>query len=309
VTKPASGIHVPRANAEEESEKRPEGQTNELAELKKALQTEIKKRRRAEKALRHRQSTLQHSHEELRELTSQRDEAEESLRENHTLLQRKQKELGALAARLLTAQEEERKRIARELHDDLIQKLAVLAIRTEWLEKHLPASPELTRQQLRSLSGRVAELSAEVRRMAQQLHPSILEDLGLAVALRSYIDQFSKREGVRVEFTNRELPETLPPDISSCLYRVAQESLRNAAKHAHTKEVMVTLALSNSGLSLSVKDKGVGFDPDSVIGGGGLGLVSMRERVRLLNGSFSLSSYRGTGTEVLAWIPLPGGGV
>ena len=139
------------------------------------------------------------------------------------------------------------------------------------------------------------------------LHPSILEDLGLAVALRSYANSFTDREGITVKVGTGDLPESLPQDISSCLYRVAQESLRNVAKHADAKEVVLTLAHSGNGICLSVQDSGVGFDPDSVTGKGGLGLVSMRERVRLVNGSFSVSSHAGSGTEVAVWIPLPGG--
>jgi signal transduction histidine kinase len=281
-----------------------EQQTDELAEAYKGLRAEIKEPREAEEALRQSQSQsiLRHAHAHLMSLLDQRERADVALRESHRLLQLKQEELRALAGQLITVQEEERKRLARELHDGLNQKLAFLAMRIEWLEQHLPASPELTREQLRSLSSRVVELSGDVRRLAHQLHPSILEDLGLAVALRSYANSFSDREGITVRVTTRDLPESLPKDLSSCLYRVAQESLRNVAKHAHTKEVVLTLAASG-------QDSGVGFEPDSVMGKGGLGLISMRERVRLVNGNFSVNSHAASGTEVAVWIPLPGGGL
>jgi signal transduction histidine kinase len=271
------------------------------------MRTQVKEREKAEEALRESQKSLHLSYDHVNDLISQREQAEEALRESHNLLRRKHEELRSLTARLLTAHEEEGKRVARELHDDLIQKLAVLAIRIEWLEHHLPDSPQLTREQLRSLSRRVAEVTADVRRMARQLHPSILEDLGLAAAIQSYANHFAKRERVTVKFTARDLPESLSQDISLCLYRVAQESLSNVAKHARTKEAAITVASSQDGVSLSVKDAGVGFNPGSVTGKGGLGLISMQERVRLVNGNLSVSSRRGSGTEVSVWIPLNGG--
>jgi PAS domain S-box-containing protein len=243
----------------------------------------------------------------MRDITAYK-RAEEEIKTAHAALERNREELTALAARLLTAQEEERRRVSRELHDDISQKLALLMVEIETLERNLPVSHLQILEQLRSFRERAAGLSDDVRNLAYRLHPSILEDLGLAVAMRSYAMDFSAREGIRVHLTQKKLPDTLPQEIASCLYRVMQESLRNAAKHAQTQRVTVMLTGSSHSIRLSIRDWGVGFDPDnSKVRRSGLGLIGMEERVQLMNGTFDLHSSPGRGTQVVVRLPLPEG--
>jgi PAS domain S-box-containing protein len=234
--------------------------------------------------------------------------AEDALRASEAALRHSQDTLRALTARLISAQEEERRRLARELHDELNQRLTVLAIEAAKLEPQLSSSPDLVRERLEWLQEQLGNLSEEVRLLSHQLHPAVLDYLGLGTALEAECDGFSKREGIPVNFRRESVPESLPEEVSLCLYRVAQEGLKNVAKHAHATEVTVTLAGTEEGVLLSVCDSGVGFDPESVTGKGGLGLVSMEERVRLVNGSLSVTFRPAEGTEVVARIPLPRGG-
>ena len=235
---------------------------------------------------------------------TERKRAEAALRASETMARRSQEELRALTARVLHAQEEERKRLSRELHDDLNQRLAMLAVEVETLEQELPTSADPLRSRLRSLRGHVAELSDDVRRTAYQLHPSTLEHLGLAAALKSYCADFSRTEGIQVHFEQRRLPESIPDDVALCLYRVAQESLGNVAKHSGARVAAVILAGAKGSLHLKVSDAGKGFDPVAVKGRGGLGIVGMEERVRLLAGSFSIEARPKKGTEIDVHIPL-----
>ncbi|PYT25898.1 MAG: hypothetical protein DMG58_23455, partial [Acidobacteria bacterium] len=207
--------------------------------------------------------------------------------------------------RLITAHEEERRKISRELHDALNQDVAMLEIAVDSLEKNLPADPDQTRQQLRSLCTRVSGISNDVRRIAYQLHPSILDDLGLTAALRSYVDELSKQDGIAVKFSARDIPETLPPTVALTLYRVAQEALLNVVKHAGTHQAAVVLTYHDGTVQLTVRDKGAGFDRERVRGNGSLGLVSMEERARLVNGQLQIRSRPGEGTRVEVTIPLP----
>ena len=233
---------------------------------------------------------------------TERQRAEAELHENAVALGRNQEALRALTAQLIHAQEEERKRIARELHDDLNQKLAVLGMELGKLEQPL-RFPDQLPERLRSLQDSLGNLSDDVRNMAYRLHPATLEYLGLEAALRSECAQFSEREGLEVEFTSRNLPDSFSEDVSLCLYRVAQESLWNIAKHAAAGKVRVTLAGEENGSRFCVEDTGGGFDPEQAKDNGGLGLVSMEERVRLVKGSLTVQSKPGHGTRVEVWVP------
>jgi two-component system CheB/CheR fusion protein len=231
--------------------------------------------------------------------------AESSLRESEVDLRQSREELRELAARLLTTQEEERRRVSRELHDDLNQKLAMLEVDVDRLGQRVAASPEIGAD-VQSLRDRVAEVSNDIRRVAYELHPSILDHLGLGVALRSYCSEFSKREGIKVKFSVQDQPESVREEVALCLYRVTQESLRNVAKHASAKTASVALAAGGDRLHLCVRDNGVGFDPTAKHKGG-IGLLSMKERVRLVDGQFTLKSSRGHGTRIDIWAPLSKG--
>lgn len=209
-----------------------------------------------------------------------------------------------LSARLATAQEEERWRISRELHDDLTQRLAGLAMEIGSLVAKRLTSATLLKEDLRALQSRVVQAAEVARHIAHKLHPSELDDLGLVAALRSYCEDFGRREGIEVEFLSQNVPKELKREIASCLYKVTQESLSNSSRHAAAKSVSVTLAGTADRISLSVKDRGVGFRTQSPGTHVGLGILSMKERVGLLHGTFGIASEPGHGTEITAEIPL-----
>jgi len=219
-------------------------------------------------------------------------------------LQQSRQELRALAGRLINAQEEERKRISRELHDDLSQKLAMLAFDTSSLLQAPPASVDEIKEPLRNLQVRVVQLSQDVRRISHQLHPSILEDLGLTAALGELCEEFSAREGIEAQFEQEAMPKALPADVASCLYRVAQEALHNVSKHARANRVRLKIRGSPEGIHLSIHDTGVGFDSASASSRDALGIVSMKERVQLVRGEFSIHSQLGQGTALKIFVPL-----
>jgi two-component system CheB/CheR fusion protein len=212
-------------------------------------------------------------------------------------------EIRALAAQLITAQEEERRRVSRELHDSLCQKLASLAFDVENLAVALP-SPAATRTRLRKLRERAIKVSEEARHIAYELHPSVLDDLGLVVSLKALCDEFSKIEKMRVEFTAGELPDLISQQVASGLYRIAQESMQNVAKHAKAKHLSVALVVRDHALVLSLEDDGTGFVPQAVKGKGGLGLVSIGERARIIGGALSIESKPGDGTRISVRVPL-----
>jgi two-component system, chemotaxis family, CheB/CheR fusion protein len=212
-------------------------------------------------------------------------------------------EIRALAAQLITAQEEERRRVSRELHDSLCQKLASLALDVENLAVALPR-PAATRVRLQDLGARAIQVSEEARHIAYELHPSVLDDLGLVVSLKALCDEFSKAEKMRVDFNAGKLPVLVPQKIASGLYRIAEESLRNVAKHAKAKQLSVALAVRDHSLVLSLDDDGIGFAPQAVKGKGGLGLVSIGERARIMGGTLSIDSRPGDGTRISVRVPL-----
>jgi PAS domain S-box-containing protein len=220
---------------------------------------------------------------------------------------RTERQLQSLTAQLMTAQEEERRRISRELHDDINQRLALLAIELGRMEAQPPVSLEQARQAFQSLTQRLAAISDDVRRMAYQFHPSILDDLGLFAALQYLADDFSSKTGIKTIIVQEEFTDPLPRDIASCLYRITQESLANVTKHAKTSRVELELTCDGQEVTLAIHDGGVGFDPERVRAQQlGLGLVNMRERARSVQGRLDIRSQPGQGTHILVQIPLPG---
>ena len=213
----------------------------------------------------------------------------------HKLNNRK-KDLQQLAGRLLSVQEEERRRLARELHDDLTQRLAVLAIEAGKVRSE--GCSDEAAEMLQDVQDTLISISEDVHRISRQLHPSIIEDLGLEQALSSETHNFSRLEKipVKLEYDIGSVEPSL--DIAVSLFRITQESLRNIQKHAHAKSVSIQLTRENSSLLLTIKDDGRGFEPDIVRNMPGLGLKSMRERIRLINGSISYISLPGQGTTV-----------
>lgn len=218
--------------------------------------------------------------------------------------QKEQEKLRFLADTLLTTQEAERRRISRELHDDLNQRLASLILDIGLLERDLPRSPSETRTRLHNVKDAAARISDEVRRIARQLHSAGLEQFGLTAALEQECRSVEERAEMRVDFESKTARTILPEDVSLCLYRVAQECLRNIARHSGAKSAVVALHDCGDGIRLSVQDDGVGFEPEEIRIREGLGLISMNERVRLLNGSFRLDSGKGRGTRVEVQVPL-----
>jgi signal transduction histidine kinase len=229
--------------------------------------------------------------------------ADEALLNRERALRQTRAGLRALAARLLRAQEEERRRIAREMHDDWTQRLALACIDLVKLERHIGA-PEVALPLLRTVHEQLVRLAEDVHSLSRQLHPSILDDLGLVEALRSECASFSRREGIAVAYHPQDVPPTVPRDVALCVYRVAQEALRNVAKHAAVSEARVVLAAPGPELVLRIEDDGVGFDTVAVRSEPGLGLSSMEERVRLVRGRLAIASAPGRGTTVEVRVPV-----
>jgi signal transduction histidine kinase len=214
-------------------------------------------------------------------------------------LRRTEKEAAGLSGRLITAHEDERKRLARELHDDLTQRLARLAIDAGRME-NAPTAPA----GMRPLREDLVRLSEDVHALSYRLHPSVLDDLGLIEALKAECERVARSGALRVDVdANGGVPEALTAEASLCLFRVLQEALSNAARHARASAVTVLLAPSGKGLQLAVSDNGSGFDQGQPRAHTSLGLASMRERVRLLQGHFAIASTPGRGTTVVAWVP------
>jgi PAS domain S-box-containing protein len=215
-------------------------------------------------------------------------------------------EIRALAASLLTAQEEERRRVSRELHDQVCQQLAALAIDIGGLAADRVAEDTQHRLKLKALQARIVKASEETRHIAYQLHPSVLDDLGLVASLRGLCKEFSERAtNIALECTDVALPASVPREVASCLYRVAQESLENIAKHSGAKHVSVALTLQKGTVVLTVADDGAGFDQEAVKGRGGLGLIGIEERARLINGKLSIVAQPGHGTRIALKVSLP----
>ena len=212
-------------------------------------------------------------------------------------------EAQTLSGRLITAHEDERRWLARELHDDITQRLAGLAIDAAKLPAGDLSSSEIDAR--RSIRAGLAQLSEDVHNLSYRLHPSVLDDLGLVEALRAECDRFARSESVRVDVDADALPRSLPKEAAFGVYRVAQETLHNIGRHAKASIVQLSLVLRDGGLLLSVSDNGCGFEPDLQTRRPSLGHASMRERIRSLGGKLDIQSTPGRGTTVVAWVPIP----
>jgi PAS domain S-box-containing protein len=214
-----------------------------------------------------------------------------------------EKALLALSGRLITAQEEERARIARELHDDLSQRMALLAIGIEQLEQAMPELSSKARQQIHDLGAVTAEVSSTIHSLSHQLHPSKLDTLGLVASLGGLCREFGTQHNLQVQFVHSEIPRQLPREVTLCLFRIVQEALRNVVKHSGATEAKVELSGHDGRIELSIFDSGTGFNPALAKGNGGLGLISMRERLRLVAGHLSIESEPCHGTRIRVCIP------
>lgn len=229
---------------------------------------------------------------------TERKAQEHALREHETELRR-------LSIALLTAEEDAARLIARELHDDITQRLALLSIDLNRMAADAAATPDTLRAAMRLHQARILEISEGIRRIAHRMHPSILDYLGLGTALERLCFDLQEVGSLRrVHYQARGVPERIEPSVASCLYRVCQESLRNIAKHAKADEVSVVLESDRDDLVLTIIDSGVGFDATAKKTG--LGLHSMRERVGLISGEITIDSLPGEGTRVVVRAPVAG---
>ena len=215
-----------------------------------------------------------------------------------------QEKLRNLAAQLMTAQEEERSRIARELHDDVTQRLATVGIGLGLLKRTVTNAPEI-HGEVNRLQVQIIALSDDVRRLSHSLHPSILEYSNLCASLEMHCSEFSHQHSIPTSFTARDVPDEIPHAIALGLYRIAQESLRNIAQHSEATAASVTLAgEGGTSLALFVIDNGKGFEVDNAKASAGLGLVSIGERARNIGASVSIDSIPGAGTRIAVHVPL-----
>lgn len=237
--------------------------------------------RRAEEAVRDREERLQ--------LVEALDESQERLR--------------ALTARLFTAQEEERRRIARELHDDFSQRMALLELDLSKLRQQAPTLDG----PLSSVIAQISTLSQELRNVSHTLHPSGLDHLGLEASLRGLCEEFERAYGVALRFTASVGGVSIPSDVATVCYRIAQEALRNVVKHAGDARVTMKLVVEVNRLTLTIEDDGCGFDCMTDRAQAGLGLISMQERARLVGGRTTVRSAPKTGTSIEVCVPLSQG--
>jgi PAS domain S-box-containing protein len=213
--------------------------------------------------------------------------------------------LEKIGGKLIEAQEEERSRIARELHDDICQRLALLSMELEQANRVSSDSNGWPTAKIEEIRQHCAAIAMDVQALSHKLHSSKLEYLGVVPAIRSLCREFSQQHAVSVEFTNENVPDVLPQDISLSLFRVTQEALHNAVKHSDVSTFSVSLRSTAGEIQLEVADRGIGFDVERAKENRGLGLVSMQERVHLVHGTFSIDSQVSCGTRVFVRVPWP----
>jgi signal transduction histidine kinase len=230
---------------------------------------------------------------------ARRRRAEGALRLNEQALQLSQADTRRLAGRLIAAQEVERARIARELHDDLSQKVALLAMDINQVA--LSDSPGV-RSRANVMAERAAEIADDLHNLSHELHPAKVQMLGLVQATQLLCRDLTERHRVAIDFMHDRVPSDVPPDPALCLFRIAQEALQNVVKHSGARSASVTLTGTAQSLQLEIADSGSGFDTTEL--GGGMGLLSMRERVNFLNGNLAIKSRRGTGTRIAVRVPI-----
>jgi signal transduction histidine kinase len=213
--------------------------------------------------------------------------------------------LASVSGRLIEAQEQERRRIARELHDDISQRLALMAIELQTLEKLSDDCPVQMHDLILHLYNRASGISTDVQSLSHELHSSKLEYLGIVTAMKSFCDEFAVQHEVKIDFDCSDVPGSLPENVSLCLFRVLQEGLRNAQKHSGERYFEVRLQSVSGVIQLTIRDSGTGFDSaEENMTNRGIGLISMRERVSLVNGTISILSRRMGGTEIIVRAPV-----
>jgi len=212
--------------------------------------------------------------------------------------------LSRVGGRLIEAHEEERTRIARELHDDINQRIGLVAANLDHLKQRLPASAAELGRHIEETRKELEHLGNDIQGLSHRLHSPKLELLGLAATAASFCRELSDRQGVQIDFDTKDIPKDLPEEISLCLFRVLQEALQNAVTHSGSQHFRVSLLGRSSEVELTVQDSGIGFEPEEAIKGPGLGLTSMKERLKLVDGKLSIDSEPQHGTTIQARVPL-----
>jgi signal transduction histidine kinase len=220
---------------------------------------------------------------------------------------RTQDSLRRISGSLFEAQEQERRRIARELHDDIVQRLALLSLELEGVQEDIPDVASELRTRIGTLQNETTRITEDVQSLSHELHSSKLEYLGIAEATKIFCKEFSERQKVEIDFQSHDLPTALPTELSLSLFRVLQEALGNATKHSGVKRFEVRLWGSTGEIQLTISDLGAGFDTETAMKSTGLGLTSMQERLRLVHGELSIKSQPKGGTSVHARVPLSSG--
>ena len=212
--------------------------------------------------------------------------------------------LSTVSQKLIEAHEEERARIARELHDDISQQLAVVSVRLDDLRQRPLASAADLDQEIGDVYQQVRKLASDIQALSHDLHPPKLALMGLEGAVVGLCEELSTRHGVTIDVHCEKIPTALPPEIALCLYRVLQEALQNVVKHSVSRHAHVSLNGQVNTITLTVKDSGAGFDPHAAMRGSGLGLTSMKERLKVIGGELSIDSQEGRGTTIHVVTPL-----
>jgi len=257
----------------------------------------IKERERAQEVAVQKEQRLELALDSSNQASRALSESQEKLHQSHNQIRK-------LLGRLIDVQEAERRRISRELHDDLNQKIATLSMNISQLKRNVPMPDAALISELDQLRETASGLTNEVRRLSHQLHPAVLEHLGLVKALESYIASFADEEQIDVRLSAELRDERIPFQTSIGLYRVAVEALRNVARHSGARSAVVSLKRDAEFLELCVSDSGKGFDVERFRQDGGLGLISIEERLRLLQGSCEIFSTPGRGSMLVAKVPL-----
>jgi len=212
--------------------------------------------------------------------------------------------LASIGGKLIAAQEAERTRIARELHDDINQQMAFLAISLDQMRNSPPGSVPEIRSRTEALFRKTEEISRSLQALSHKLHSSKLEYFGLVNAMQGFCREFSDQHHVEVQFSEEYVPQHVPKEISLCLFRVMQAGLTNALKHSGVDRFEVRVHGTTYGIHLTIHDDGVGFDPDKALKSDGIGIISMRERVRFVNGTLAIESKANGGTTIGVDVPL-----
>jgi PAS domain S-box-containing protein len=220
------------------------------------------------------------------------------------ITERKQAEAALAGQKLIEAREEEKARIARELHDDISQRVGMLGVHLEILQRSLPTSANDLEQQIGEIYRQIAGLASDIQTLSRGLHSPRLELIGLKAAVTGFCRELSNRHDLTIDLHVENIPEALPPEVSLCLYRVLQEALQNVVKHSESRSADVSLTAQINTINLTVADSGSGFDPHEAMRGPGLGLTSMKERLKVVGGQLSIQSKRVRGTAIHAVVPL-----